>query len=206
MLWLTKTFPLVDPLFSHVLYILYNLWLCEQQYKQTTSKILLSFFLNFASNLLCFLIALHRSSARPHFASLFFIVLYFSTPPPPRLQRHHLYLYKKYRGGSAIRPLKGSYFAERFTASLTLREKDVGITQVYEWFLRLALLYIERWIKDWQDLPLHQTRILTSEGKRSKQWRGIEALHCLYPCSFFLSAGSESSLRPSHYWRQSFPE
>lgn len=127
-------------------------------------------------------------------------------PHPPRLQRHHLYLYKKYRGGSAIRPLKGSYFAERFTASLTLREKDVGITQVYEWFLRLALLYIERWIKDWQDLPLHQTRILTSEGKCSKQWRGIEALHCLYPRSFFLSAGSESSLRPSHYWRQSFPE
>lgn len=86
-----------------------------------------------------------------------------------------------------MRPLRGSYFAKRFTACLTLREKDVGITQVYERFLRLALLYIERWIKDRRDLTLHQMRILPSECKCSEQWRGIEALYCLYSPSFFLS-------------------
>lgn len=77
--------------------------------------------------------------------------------------------------------------------------------QVYEWLLRLTLLYTELCIKDQQDLPLHQMRNLTSESKCWKQWRGIEALYCLYTCSFSLSAGSESSLRPTHYWRQSFP-
>lgn len=65
--------------------------------------------------------------------------------------------------------------------------------------------YIERWIKGRQDLALHQMRILLSQCKCSKQWRGIEALYCLYSCSLALAAGSESSLRPTHYWRQGFP-
>lgn len=83
--------------------------------------------LNFASNLLCLFISPHRSSPRLHFASLS-LPLLFSASWHPCLWGHHLYLYKKYTSGSAIRPLKGSYFAKRFTACLTLREKDGGIT------------------------------------------------------------------------------
>lgn len=155
-------------------------------YKQTTSKMLLSFAQ------LCFQgfsIRLHGSSLRPQFASLSlpFIVRYFSTPPCR--QTHHLFLYEEYRSGSAARPLKGSYFAKRFTACLTLREKDVGITPCAGvWMISPAHPPLYRVLnKRPQDLPLHQMRILTSQGKRPKQWRGIAALHCLYSRSFFLS-------------------
>lgn len=58
--------------------------------------------------------------------------------------------------------------------------------QVYEWFLKLPLLCTECWIKDWQDLPLHQMRIWTSQGKCSKQMkRNGGALLSLF--LFFLS-------------------
>ena len=67
--------------------------------------------------------------------------------------------------------------------------------QVCEPFLSLALLFIKSWIKDWQDLVLHQSWISPAECKCYKQWRGIELLCCLYCRSFFLAAGAESSLR-----------
>lgn len=67
--------------------------------------------------------------------------------------------------------------------------------QVCEPFLSLTLPFIERWIKDWQDLALHQSGISPAECKCYKQWGGMELL-CLYCHSFFLAAGAESSLRP----------
>lgn len=182
----------------HPVYLVYH----PAFYQQTTSK-LLSATLPQTSSAFSFpYIDPLCAPALPPILLLYCFMLL----DTPYLRGHHVYL--KCNSGCAARLLKGCYFTGRFSACLTLGEEDAGTTPcagVWK-ILRLALLYTERWIKDWQDLPLHQMRIWTKEGKRSKQWGGIEALFCFYSRSFFLSAGSESSLRPSHYWRQSFPE
>lgn len=66
---------------------------------------------------------------------------------------------------------KEFFFAVRFTACLTWREKEghVSPCRVKGWFLRLTLFYTESWMKDWQDYPLHLMRILTLEIEGFKQ-------------------------------------